>query len=139
VPLALVAALWQTVPLLLDIMQDTQRGKNRFTKPLKALRRRLASNVLPLGESVYMDSPSIVVNVAYVNPSKPREPLPEPQMLISDARALEQAMLAMDLTLDKLLLPGFDDPLVEAIANDVSITFETRLSRILDAPVFQLR
>ena len=136
---ALVAALWQTVPLLLDTMQDTQRGKNRFIKPLKALQRRLAGNTLPLGESVYMGSPSIVINAAYVSPSKPREPLPEPQILISDAHALEQAMLAMDLTLDKLLLPGFDDPLVEAIANDVSIPFETRLSRILDAPVFQLR
>ena len=135
----LVDALWQTIPVLLDTMQDTRRGKQRFIKPLEALRRKFASATLPLDKSVYADSPSIVINPEFANPSRPREPLPEPQMLIPDVKALEQAMLTMDLSLDKLLLPGFDDPFVEAIANDVSIPFETRLSRLLDAPVFQLR
>ena len=135
----LIDTLWQTIPVLLDTMQDTRRGKQRFIKPLEALRRKFASATLPLDKSVYADSPSIVINPEFANPSRPREPLPEPQMLIPDVKALEQAMLNMDLSLDKLLLPGFDDPFVEAIANDVSIPFETRLSRLLDAPVFQLR
>ena len=135
----LIDTLWQTIPVLLDTMQETRRGKQRFIKPLKALQRRFASNTLALDESVYADSPSVVVNSAFANPSRPREPLPEPRMLIRDVKALEQAMLTMDLSLDKLLLPGFDDPLVEAKAKDVSIPFGTRLSQLLDAPVFQLR
>ncbi len=136
---ALVGALWQTLAVLFDTMQHSQHGKARFIKPLKALQQRLADNVLPLEASVFAASPSIVVNDAFIRPGKSREPLPEPLLLVQDATALEQALLAMNLSLDNLLLPGFEDPLLEAIATDESIPFATRLSRLLDAPVFQLR
>ena len=136
---ALVAALWQTLPLLFDTMPETRRGERRFAEPLKGLRQRLASNALSLDASVYADSPAFVINTAFTKPGKPREPLPEPQLLIPSVHALEQALLGANLSLDKLLMPGFDDPHINAMAGDVSIPFETRLSRLLDSPAFQLR
>jgi len=135
----LVGAIWKTLPDLLVTLGNSRRTKPRFIEALDALSGRLISDEPSLDQTIYASAPSFVIDAAYAVPAKPLESLPDPLPLVPGVDSLEQALASAGMSLDQLLMPGFNDPAVQTWVNDSAIPFPERLSRLLDHPSFQLR